>query len=74
MGKFSPVVHDACLEHEENDDKEVYNGENSNMNLAQSLLAEVLGVITKPWLDNLGLENRLIREHDQTKESVYKYC
>ena len=74
MGEFSPVVNDAFLEHEENDDKEVYNSENSNMNLAQSLLAEVLGVISEPWRDYLGLENRLIRENDQTKESMDKHC
>jgi len=72
--EFLPVVNDAFLEHEEEDDKEVYNSENSNMNLAQSLLAEVLGVISEPWRDYLRLENRLIRENDQTKESMYKHC
>jgi len=42
------------------------------MKLTQSLLAEVLGVITEPWRDYPGIVNRLIREHDQAKESVYK--
>jgi hypothetical protein len=73
MGEFSPVVNDAFLEHEENDDKEVYNGENSNMDLAQSLFAEVLGVVSDPWRDHLRLENGLVREHDQAEESMHKH-
>ena len=44
------------------------------MNLAKSVLVEVLGVISKPWFDNVRFVNLLIREDYQAKESMYKHC
>ena len=70
VGELSPVVDDALLEHEEDDDEEVHDGEYSDMGLTQSLLAEVLGVVSEPWGDYCGPENCLVREHDEAEESV----